>query len=112
MGKKSNIFVYGLFRDQAKGLLGEVKFIGKDSIKGKMYRVNEFYPGFKEGDGLVYGDVYSFDEDNLPVLDLYEGDEYVREKIVTSLGRTCWVYKFKYNVDDKLIIKGGDWMLR
>ena len=113
MGKKSHIFVYGLFRDQAKMLLGDVKFKGKSTITGHIYRVNEFYPGFIRSEkGLVYGDVYEFDEVNLPQLDEYEGDEYNRVKIMTSLGIECWVYEYKHDVSGFDLIKTGDWMLR
>lgn len=113
MVKKCNIFVYGLFRDQAKNLLGDVKFLGKDTVDGKIYKVNEFYPGFIRGkEGKVFGDVYEFDEINLSQLDDYEGSEYNRNKIMTSSGKECWIYEFKYDISNYELIKAGDWMLR
>jgi gamma-glutamylcyclotransferase (GGCT)/AIG2-like uncharacterized protein YtfP len=83
------IFVYGLFRDQANRLLGDSTFCGKSSVSGKIYKVNEFYPGFVCGDGVVWGDVYLFDSKLLKDMDEYEGDEY-----------------------DRVKIKSGDWYLR
>ena len=110
---KGYIFVYGLFRDQAKNLLGEVKFLGKSTVSGKIYKVNEFYPGFIRGkSGDVYGDVYEFNEVNLPELDEYEGDEYNRNKITTSSGYECWIYEYKHDISGFELIKAGDWMLR
>ena len=40
---KEYLFVYGQFRDTAKKLLKEPVFCGKTTIKGKIYKVNEFY---------------------------------------------------------------------
>lgn len=110
--EKSYIFVYGLFRDQAKSLLGNVKHFGKSSISGKIYKVNEFYPGFVRGIGNVYGDIYEFEESNLPLLDEYEGDEYNRNKIMTSSGIECWIYEYKHDISNFDLIRAGDWMLR
>ena len=49
------LFVYGLFRDSARTLLGETTFCGKSTIKGKLFKVNEFYPGYVKGKGKVVG---------------------------------------------------------
>lgn len=111
--KRDYIFVYGLFRDQAKNLLGFIEHLGKATVDGEIYKVNEFYPGFIRGrKGKVYGDVYIFNRENLPQLDEYEGDEYDRKRIMTSLGIECWIYEFKYDVSGFDLIKAGDWMLR
>jgi gamma-glutamylcyclotransferase (GGCT)/AIG2-like uncharacterized protein YtfP len=72
-----HLFVYGVFRDAAKGLLENATFCGKTTIEGEIYKVNEFYPGFirKEG-GKVIGDVYLVNPDIFPELDEFEGEEY------------------------------------
>jgi len=52
------LFVYGLFRDSGKKVLGECTYCGKAFIEGKLYRVNEFYPGYVTGkNSKVWGDV-------------------------------------------------------
>jgi gamma-glutamylcyclotransferase (GGCT)/AIG2-like uncharacterized protein YtfP len=107
------LFVYGLFRDSGNSLLGEREFLGKSYIKGTLYKVNEFYPGFiRSGSDKVWGDVYKIDPIVFPKLDEYEGDEYIRTKIKVSSGEVCWIYEYKDSVRDKPVIKSGDWMLR
>lgn len=110
---KEHIFVYGLFRDSGKSQLGNVTFCGKASVGGKLYFVNEFYPGIIIGDeGKVWGDVYLIDSSILPQLDKYEGYEYTRTKTKTSNDIECWIYEYKYDVTAFKEIIGGDWMLR
>ena len=41
---KEYIFVYGLFRDQARNLLGDYTTCGRANVQGTLYKVNEFYP--------------------------------------------------------------------
>ena len=108
------LFTYGLFRDSGKRLLGEdAVYCGKAFIKGNLYKVNEFYPGYVSGDeGKVWGDVYLFNPSNLQTMDEYEGDEYIRKEVITSTDVKCWVYEYKYDVSQFKRIEGGDWMLR
>ncbi len=107
------LFTYGLFRDSGKIILGkEAIYCGKAYIKGKLYKVNEFYPGYVQGDGKVWGEVYLFNPENLPNMDEYEGDEYIRKQVITSTDVKCWVYEYKYDVSKFDQIKCGDWMLR
>ncbi len=111
---KEHIFVYGVFRDSSKKMLGECCFCGKANINGKLFRVDSFYPGFiSTNDGSkVWGDVYLFDPLLLTEMDTYEGDEYRRIKVVTSSDVECWVYEYKYDVSNFTEIKSGDWHLR
>lgn len=110
---KEYLFVYGLFRDSSRNLLGEWVFCGKASIPGKLYKVNEFYPGVDiTGKGKVWGDVYMIDPKVFPLLDEFEGHEYIRRKVKTSTDIECWVYEYKYDISTFKEIKGGDWMLR
>lgn len=111
--KKDYIFVYGLFRDQSKRMLGETVYCGKASISGKLWKVNEFYPGFTSTkQGKVWGDVYLFDPSLLPQMDEYEGDEYKRVKVKTSTDIECWAYEYKHDTTNITEIKSGDWYLR
>jgi gamma-glutamylcyclotransferase (GGCT)/AIG2-like uncharacterized protein YtfP len=110
---KEYIFVYGLFRDSGKNLLSDSTFCGKTYVTGKIYKVNEFYPGFVNNKkSKVWGDVYLIDPEILPKLDEFEGHEYIRTKIRTSTDIECWIYEYKYDVSNFKEIKGGDWMLR
>jgi gamma-glutamylcyclotransferase (GGCT)/AIG2-like uncharacterized protein YtfP len=109
---KEHIFIYGLFRDQARNLLGDFKSLGRASVDGKIYKVNEFYPGFKPGKGKVWGEVILIDTSVLPDLDQYEGEEYKRAKIKTSTDLVCWIYEYKWEITEFKEISCGDWMLR
>lgn len=110
---KEYLFVYGVFRDYGKRLLEDHVFCGKATVNGRLYRVNEFYPGIILGDGSkVLGDVYLIDTSIFSKLDEFEGDEYFRTKIKTSTDIECWVYEYKYDISNFEEIKGGDWMLR
>ena len=109
---KDYIFVYGLFRDQSKRLLGETVYCGRTYINGKLWKVNEFYPGFTPGEGKVWGDVYLFDPALLPTMDEYEGDEYQRVRISTESDINCWIYQYIHDTIDCEEIKSGDWYLR
>lgn len=112
MSNNDYIFVYGLFRDQSKRMLGEVIHCGKTTIVGKLYKVNEFYPGFVPGEGKVWGDVYLFDTSLLPEMDEYEGSEYKRIKVRTASDIECWVYQYVDDVKNCPQIVSGDWYLR
>lgn len=106
------VFIYGLFRDQAKTLLGDFKSLGTKSVRGKIYKVNEFYPGYKPGTGKVWGELVEIDSSVIGQLDEYEGDEYIRTKIETNSGEECWIYQYKHDVSGFKEIKSGDWFLR
>lgn len=107
------IFVYGMFRDSARNLLGNFKYCGRASVKGKIYKVNEFYPGFvPDKYSTVWGDVFLIDPINFKELDEFEGEEYLRTKVKTSTDIECWIYQYKYDVKNLIEIKTGDWLLR
>lgn len=107
------LFVYGVFRDSGKSLLKNVTFCGRANVTGTIYRVNQFYPGFiREGNTKVWGDVYLIDESLFKDLDEFEGEEYNRKKIRTSLDIECWIYEWKGEVKEFDEIKCGDWLLR
>ena len=93
--------------------LGLARFCGKTNIIGKLYQVNNFYPGFiRNGNNKIWGDVYLIDPSIFDDLDEYEGDEYIRTKIKTTSDVYCWVYEWKGDVSEFKEIKGGDWLLR
>jgi gamma-glutamylcyclotransferase (GGCT)/AIG2-like uncharacterized protein YtfP len=111
--EKEYLFVYGQFRDSSKNLLDNPTYCGRATVDGKIYRVNDFYPGLISGaDGKVLGDVYLVNSSNFEELDEFEGDEYIRTKLRTSTDVYCWVYVYKYDISEFTEIKGGDWLLR
>jgi len=112
VSEKEYLFVYGVFRDYGRAYLGDATFCGKATVQGKIYKVNEFYPGFIPGDGEVIGSVYLIDPSIFEKLDEFEGEEFLRTKIKTSTDILCWIYQFKDDVSKFKEIKGGDWMLR
>lgn len=110
---KEYIFVYGMFRDAARPMLGEIISYGRTSVKGTLYKVNEFYPGFVEhGNNDVWGEVFLIDSYIFEKLDEFEGDEYSRVKLITSNNLVCNVYTYTDSIDGFRIIKSGDWLLR
>ncbi len=108
------VFVYGIFRDVYHKLLGDAVYCDNAFVFGKMYRVNEFYPGYKRIDcsNMVHGDVYLVHPSVIPTLDEFEGEEYKRKKIWTSIGEECWIYEYKYSVSEFKEVLSGDWILR
>jgi gamma-glutamylcyclotransferase (GGCT)/AIG2-like uncharacterized protein YtfP len=114
------LFVYGVFRDAGNSLLRSNNslenaiFCDKAFVFGRIYGVNDFYPGYVRisCDNRVYGDVYLVDPSVFTELDEFEGDEYERKKIWTSIGEECWIYEYKYDVSQFKEIIGGDWILR
>jgi gamma-glutamylcyclotransferase (GGCT)/AIG2-like uncharacterized protein YtfP len=107
------LFVYGLFRDSARPLLGEMWSCGRANVKGSIYRVNEFYPGYKpDSESAVWGEVFLVDESVFPQLDEFEGEEFTRKRVITSTDLQCWIYEYHGDCSKFKKIKSGDWMLR
>lgn len=110
---KEYLFVYGIFRDYGRTLLGDYIHCGKASVCGKIYKVNEFYPGFVDSiKGSVIGDVYLVDPEVFMELDEFEGSEYQRTKIKTSTDLECWIYRYINDISPFKEIDSGDWILR
>ena len=106
----SNLFIYGTLRKEAKSHIKPSKSLGLDSVQGKIYDINGHYPGFKHGGGKVIGEIVEIDEDNLDLIDYYEGDDYKRVKITTSNGKEAWIYEYTPEVSKSKLIKSGDWL--
>lgn len=108
------LFIYGVFMDYGKPLLKEAVFCDKAYVYGKLYKVNEFYPGYilESCDNKVWGDVYLINPDIFPILDEFEGSEYTRRKIYTSIGEECWIYEYTDPIGNNKEIESGNWMLR
>lgn len=116
------IFVYGTL---LKGLersyvLDNSSFIG-DAVAGVVCLYNlGAYPGIKEDDGAVIGELYDVDEITLETLDRIEEYDsnninnslYLRSKIrIIAPSITIPVYSYFYNlpVDEEMLIENGDY---
>ena len=112
------LFIYGAFRDTSNDLLGGAIFCDKAFVFGRIYQVNEFYPGYiRDCCNKVYGDIYLVDESIFDILDEYEGDEYELKKVYasrmdSSIIEEVSIYEYKYGIDGFKEIVGGDWILR
>lgn len=110
---KEYIFVYGMFRDAARPMLGEIISCGRTSVKGTLYKINDFYPGFVlDGDKDIFGEVFLIDPSVFERLDEFEGHEYERRKIMTKNDLECWIYIYTSSLENCKEIKTGDWLLR
>jgi len=92
---KEYLFIYGSLKyPPHKDLLGACTFVGKSTVDGKLYLVEKKYPGFVRGKGIVKGEIYQIEDKQFPGLDAYEGEFYVRRRIMTSSLIECWIYEF------------------
>lgn len=101
MAKKIRVFVYGTLK---KGfgnhrVLEGAKDLGRATIKGNYTLVDlGWYPAVvnapKAEEREIGGEVYEIDHDTLATCDMIEGHPsyYTRQKVMTSLGVTAWVY--------------------
>ncbi len=113
MGELEYVFVYGVFRDAYRNLLENAIYCDNAFVFGKIFKVNEFYPGYKRGcSSKVHGDIYLINKSLLDSLDEFEGEEYERKKIWTSVGLECWIYEYKFPINEFQEITAGDWILR
>ncbi len=116
------IFVYGTL---LKGLersyvLDDSTFIG-EAIAGGVFLYNlRGYPGIKNGNNTVLGELYDVDDITLETLDMIEGFDpnnlnkslYVRSEIhLVSHNLSLPVYSYFYNlaVDESMLIDDGDY---
>ncbi len=113
------LFIYGAFRDVSNTLLGGAIFCDKAFVFGKIYQVNEFYPGYvRDHNSKVYGDIYLVDDSTFSALDEYEGHEYNLNKIYATRIDSfveieeVFIYEYKYDIKGFKEITSGDWMLR
>jgi gamma-glutamylcyclotransferase (GGCT)/AIG2-like uncharacterized protein YtfP len=107
----SKIFVYGTLLSglQRSSVLENETFLGIGTISATLYDLGAF-PGIKEGDDQVHGELYEIDDDVLFLLDTIEGyDEfdhdrslYVRKvvDVTTDDGVTESAFVYYYNNGD------------
>lgn len=105
------LFVYGTLKRGGRLhhhiTAGNSKFLCQDSIpKCSLYKV-QWYPGVKEGDAVVRGEVYEID--TLDVMDEVEGEGslFKREIRRTEQGHDAWIYMYLGEVDPAQRIPSG-----
>lgn len=120
------VAVYGTLRygDRANHLMDGCKYLGQDTIKGKLYDLGA-YPGAKFSDvsdsDTIVVDLYSLPNSGvLKGLDRYEGyyiddiNSSLYERKQTLTNESCasvWVYEYLGEVDEEWRIESGDWFL-
>ena len=122
------IFVYGTLRREASNAfrMEGAEFKACGLIKGRLYVV-DWYPAFvrEGGDGWVEGELWKVDDDQLRLLDEFEGDEYQRVRVDVRLQQSdgddswdthdgcqhkAWAWEWLGSVENLHVIKSGDWM--
>jgi len=117
------VFVYGtLLKSMSRfGLLADSQFMGHGFIRGVLYDLGN-YPAIKDGNSLVYGELYGIGREKLIELDSIEGyypeDEhhslYMRKEadvILLNDGsrEKAYTYFYNHNLDDYQQIAHGDY---
>lgn len=102
------VFTYGTLKRGYRNhhYLKNSKFICEASIDGfYMFDLGK-YPGIYEGSGVIYGEIYEVDDDELREMDLLEeeGSLYIRKSIrVNNLD--AWIYVYNKKVDNLIKIE-------
>jgi gamma-glutamylcyclotransferase (GGCT)/AIG2-like uncharacterized protein YtfP len=97
---KELLFVYGTLLEPAiqKNVIGRLVPAEEDGIEGYIKTTIELSCGnfpaiMKKDGGVVTGRILELTQAELELCDLYEGEDYKREKIITHRGIEVWVYK-------------------
>jgi gamma-glutamylcyclotransferase (GGCT)/AIG2-like uncharacterized protein YtfP len=101
------LFVYGTLlksfdHEVIRSVGHHLQLNGPGTLMGRLYDLGD-YPGYVEAaDGyLIQGEVYQVKEPQkvFNVLDEYEGEEYVRKRLIVQLNGSedirCWVYVYQ-----------------
>ena len=100
------LFSYGTLQepDVQKMIFARVLKGNKDVLKSHAISevmVGGLYPTIRESqdsEDRVEGYVYVIREEELPLVDTYEGEAYRRKKVVLESGVNAWVYVGKSNL--------------
>lgn len=118
----SVVAVYGTLRHggSANSLMKEAKYLGKDTISGKLYNLGA-YPGVRLSEApeeKVQVDLYEVPDSLIPQLDRYEGcipgdtsqSLYNRVVVTTNItGHEASVYEYNAQPNGTRLIPSGDW---
>ncbi|MDB6078944.1 MAG: hypothetical protein JWO82_2691 [Akkermansiaceae bacterium] len=119
------MFVYGTLRRGGSNAfrMDGSTFHGSGTVAGRLYRIS-WYPGLvlDSEASRVTGDVFEATDEQLTVLDEFEGlaageiegSEYrrVRATVLLENGDAieAWVYEWKGSVSEAYAIPDGDWL--
>lgn len=116
-----HVFVYGtLMSGYGMSLTNseDVSLVGRDTIQGTMFNVNNSFPGIILGeDDTIQGELYEINDPKImDRLDIYEGCHsdtkyalYVRRVVQTGNGIETYVYEFNRDTSDLSQVENGDW---
>ena len=81
------------------------------AVAGRLYDTGRGYPAavFGPGAGLVHGHLCLLDDPPLARLDVWEGDEYERRRIVTDDGTEAFAYHWRAPVAGCRRLPDGRW---
>lgn len=102
--RKRNVFVYGtLMKGEANhGYLKNSKCCGSATVEGYGMYDCGWYPAIVDGDGLIVGELYEVSVDDMPSIDMLEGEGSLYAKrceMVNIGGRTVPAFVYVY-LDD------------
>jgi gamma-glutamylcyclotransferase (GGCT)/AIG2-like uncharacterized protein YtfP len=119
---EERLFVYGTLRPAAlsqapahieRAVKTRTSLIGSGHVTGALYWIST-YPGLVAGADRIAGDVLALDAALLTELDLYEGDEYARERMRVMLDEggeiEAWIYVFRSAERVGRRIESGDFL--
>ena len=109
------LFVYGTLRSEfdneyARMLRAGSESLGRAAVMGSIFRLGD-YPGYRpHPPGEVHGDLYRLTDPErmLAILDAWEGPEFQRIPIRTSIGEDAWIYRFEGEPPPEQLIASGD----
>lgn len=118
------VFVYGTLRRGASNdfRMDGARFLGRGTVRGRMYRVSWYPAVIVGGEERVHGEVYEVDERHLVALDRFEGIgpeasepmEYERVRVMVQMEgggqKEVWIWNWIGVGQDKSAIPGGDWI--
>ena len=104
------------------GLLSQGRYVGSAWTAGRLVALGE-YPGLLDGEGVVHGELYYFDDIDaaLTMVDPIEGYNEcdpdgslyrrVERKVLVDPARsvTAFLYVYNRSVDSAPLVPDGDW---
>jgi gamma-glutamylcyclotransferase (GGCT)/AIG2-like uncharacterized protein YtfP len=114
-----HLFVYGTLRRGSNNkfarLLSERgTFVTDARVPGRLYDFGA-YPGAVASDQLghwVHGEIHRLEDPSLLAsLDEYEGSEFERARVPTTISPNCWIYWY-VGASKGRLVESGDWLQR